>query len=369
VTFAVVIRQIATPLAGFVLITGSWVAPARADRYRDAQWYLKSLKVAEAQRISRGAGVTVAVIDSGVWAGHPDLQGAVLPGANVLGDGGDGRKDINGHGTQMASIIAARGRSGGRGILGIAPEAKILPVRPDDGPLLVSDAIKWSVDHGAKVINMSFVVLEDGQLADAVKQATASDVVLVAASGNDGQGGFEGEYPAAYPDVLGVGATDRDGKVASFSHHGPQVDIVAPGADIAMADLASSGSYAIGNGTSQAAAVVSGAAALIRSKYPELSAAQVVQRLTSTAVDKGPPGRDDAYGYGELDLMAALTAKPSTEPTTAGPTAADAPPASQPDSGGNGSGIPPIVIIGIGAVVLVGAVVGVFVGVRRSRGS
>jgi type VII secretion-associated serine protease mycosin len=359
-------KRIAAVLAAAVLITGGWVTPARADRYRDAQWYLTSLKVAEAQRISTGAGVTVAVIDSGVWAGHPDLHGAVLPGTNVLGDGGDGRKDVNGHGTQMASIIAARGRSGGRGILGIAPEAKILPVRPDDGPLLVSDAIRWSVDHGAKVINMSFVVLEDDRLADAVKQAASSDVVLVAATGNDGQPGFEGEYPAAYPDVLAVGATDRDGKIASFSHHGPQVDIVAPGADIAMADLASSGSYAIGNGTSQAAAVVSGAAALIRSKYPELSALQVVDLLTSTAVDKGPPGRDDAYGYGELDLMAALTAKSSTEPSAA-PTVTDAPPESQTDSGDGGSGIPPLGIIGIGVVVLVGAVAAVFVAVRRSR--
>nr|BFE76293.1 hypothetical protein GCM10020092_095940 [Actinoplanes digitatis] len=102
---------------------------AHADQYRDQQWYLKSLRVQEAHRSTKGAGITVAVIDSGVWAAHPDLKGAVLPGFDVLGKG-DGRDDLEGHGTQMAGVIASRGRSGGNGVLGIAPAAKILPVSP-----------------------------------------------------------------------------------------------------------------------------------------------------------------------------------------------------------------------------------------------
>ena len=343
--------------------------PAYADQYRNAQWYLRALRVSDAQRLTEGAGITVAVIDTGVMANHPDLKGAVLPGTNVLGDGGDGRTDPSGHGTQMASIIAARGRSGSRGVLGIAPEAKILPVRPADGALLASQAIDWSVAHGAKVISMSFAIAGSDGLASAVKAAATADVVLIAGSGNDGQDDSRNRYPGAYPGVLAVGAVDRNGKVAKFSTQGNHVAITAPGVDIPVADGKYPSGYAIVDGTSPATAIVAGAAALIRAKFPELSASEVVERLTSTAVDKGAPGRDDAYGYGELDLMAALTAKPSTQPTTAGPTAADAPPASQPDSDGSGSGIPPIVIIGIGAVVLVGAVVGVFVGVRRSRGS
>jgi type VII secretion-associated serine protease mycosin len=343
--------------------------PAYADQYRNAQWYLKALRVEDAQRLTEGAGVTVAVIDTGVMASHPDLKGAVLPGSNVLGDGGDGRMDPSGHGTQMAGIIAARGRSGSRGVLGIAPQAKVLPVRPADGALLASKAIEWSVAHGAKVISMSFAIAGSDGLANAVKAAAAADVVLIAGSGNDGEQDSTNRYPGAYPEVLAVGAVDRNGKVAKFSTQGSQVAITAPGVDIPVADGHYPSGYAIVDGTSPATAIVAGAAALIRAKYPKLSAAQVVERLTSTAVDRGPPGRDDVYGYGELNLMAALTAKASNEPTTAGPTATDAPPESQPDSDDGGSGIPPIMFIGIGVVVLVGAVAAVFIAVRRSRGA
>jgi type VII secretion-associated serine protease mycosin len=360
--------RVAATLSACSIVVALFAPPAYADEYRNAQWYLKTLRVSDAQRITQGAGVTVALIDSGVSASHPDLKGAVLSGSNVLGDGGDGRTDLNGHGTQMAGIIAARGQGDGRGVLGIAPAAKILPVRPATDTLLVAEAIEWSVGQGAKVISMSFTVAASDDLATAVKDAAAADVVLVAASGNDGQEGPTGQYPAAYSEVLSVGAVDRNGEVANFSTQGTKVGITAPGVDIPVADRKYPSGYAIVDGTSPATAIVAGAAALIRAKYPKLSAAQVVERLTSTAVDRGPPGRDDAYGYGELNLMAALTAKSSTEPS-AGPTVTDAPPESQPDSDEGGSGIPPIMIIGIGVVVLVGAVAAVFVAVRRSRGA
>jgi type VII secretion-associated serine protease mycosin len=343
--------------------------PAGADGKRDAQWYLTALRVADAQRISRGAGVTVAVIDTGVWAGHPDLNGAVLPGTNILGDGGDGRQDLDGHGTAIAGIIAARGRGGSRGLLGIAPEAKVLPIRPYDGSLIVTKAINWAVANGARVINMSFNALESDTLATAVKAAAAADAVLVAASGNDGDKGFKGEYPAAYPEVIAVGSVDRNGALANGSHRGPQVDLVAPGVDIPVL-MANTGSgyYALGNGTSASSAVVAGAAALVRAKYPDMSAADVVRRLESTAVDKGPPGRDDAYGYGELDLMAALTApiaaEPSAEPS-AGATAALPPPTDREE--GSTGGVWPLVILGAGVMLLAGAVIVLVVMLRRTR--
>jgi type VII secretion-associated serine protease mycosin len=338
------------------------VPAAGADRNRDGQWYLDSLRVAEAQRISKGEGVTVAVIDSGVWAGHPDLKGAVLPGFNALGDG-DGRKDTRGHGTQMAGIIAARGRSGDRGVLGIAPAAKILPASPALSSLVVSDAIDWSVEHGAKVINMSFLVLEDDVLAEAVQRAAAADVVLVAGSGNDGQGRQSGyEFPAAYPEVLAVGATDRAGKAAPFSHAGPQLDLVAPGADVTVANGDPDNAYLRVEGTSVATAIVSGAAALIRAKYPKLSAADVVSALESTATDKGPPGRDDTYGNGELNLVAALraAARPSrpAPATSAGAIAG---------TGDDDDRLPVLAIGGVGILLLAGAVIALVVGVRRRR--
>ncbi|HEX8343869.1 MAG TPA: S8 family serine peptidase [Actinoplanes sp.] len=339
--------------------------PASADQYRDMQWYLKSLRIAEAHRMTEGAGVIVAVIDTGVSAAHSDLDGAVLPGKNVLGSGGDGRQDAYGHGTSMAGIIAARGRGGGRGLLGVAPRAKILPVRPSGDTLVTVDAIRWSVAHGAKVINMSFAMDGSDQLADAVKLAADKDVVLVGAAGNSGTGANSQEYPAAYPEVVAVGAVDRTGDVPSFSQRGPQIDLVAPGVDIPTLPRDAEASYKISRGTSEAAAIVSGAAALIRARFPELSAAEVVQRLTSTAVDKGAPGRDDTYGHGSLNLMAALTAKappPSSVPSApaTGPTVVSAP-----DGDDDGSGVP-LLVIGLGVLLLAGAAVAAVLVVRRS---
>ncbi|MEU7907016.1 S8 family serine peptidase [Actinoplanes sp. NPDC049118] len=355
-------RRFSAAALAFLLSSVSWAPPALADQHREGQWYLDDLRVSDVHRITKGGGVTVAVIDSGVWAGHPDLRGAVLPGFNVLGNG-DARQDVRGHGTQMAGIIAARGRSGGRGVLGLAPEAKILPASPALSALVVSEAIDWSVEHGARVINMSFLVLDDETLAAAVKRAARADVVLVAGSGNDGERNGAGyEHPAAYPEVLAVGATDRAGKVMPFSHQGPYLDIVAPGADVVVANGDQDKQYERVEGTSVSTAIVSGAAALIRSKYPELTAAQVVRALESAAVDKGPAGRDDAYGYGELDLVAALDVAASLTP---GPEASTgAPPTS--GSRGDDAGLPAVAIAGIGVLLLGGAVV-LLAFVRRRR--
>jgi type VII secretion-associated serine protease mycosin len=357
-------RRVGVVVVALMLAILMPVPPAKADQVRDGQWYLGSLRVADAQRLTKGEGVTVAVIDSGVWAEHPDLRGAVVPGFNALGKG-DGRKDTQGHGTQMAGIIAARGRSGGQGVLGVAPKARIMPASPALGALVVADAIDWSVDHGAKVINMSFLILEGETLAAAVKRAAAADVVLVAGSGNDGQGVESGyEYPAAYPEVLAVGATDRAGKAAPFSHAGPQLDLVAPGADVIVANGDPDEKYLRVEGTSVSTAIVSGAVALIRSKYPGLSAADVVKVLESTASDRGVAGRDDTYGYGELNLMAALEAAADLEPSRSASPRPSAPGVIA-GVGGDDEGLPRLAIVGFGVLVLVGAVVALVVGLRR----
>ncbi|WP_433725415.1 S8 family serine peptidase [Actinoplanes sp. CA-051413] len=354
---AVMLRGVATVVAAALVMPVLGGAPARADQRRNAQWYLKRLDIAAAHQVSEGAGVTVAVIDTGVQADRPDLKGAVLPGSDVTASG-DGRQDELGHGTAMAGIIAARGHGTGRGLLGIAPRARVLPVRPASGPLVVAKAIEWAVDHDARVINMSFAVGGGDDLAAAVAAAARSDVVLVAATGNDGEEGIDGDYPAAYPEVLAVGASGRKGEATKFSHRGPQLDLVAPGVDIPVIGGKLDREYRVVEGTSASTAIVSGAAALIRSKYPKLSAADVVSVLESTATDKGAPGRDDTYGNGELNLVAAL--KAAARPSRPAPATSAAVIAGT----GDDDDLP---VLAIGILVLTGAVIALVVGVRRRR--
>jgi type VII secretion-associated serine protease mycosin len=358
-----VLRPFAAAFAALVIVLVS-AAPARADAIRDDEWWLKTLDVAQAQRITKGAGVTVAVVDSGVNAQHPDLRGAVLAGHNSV-SGADGRSDTDGHGTAMAGIIAARGR-GGSGLLGIAPDAKILPVRPSNDTFFAAQGIRWAASHGAKVINLSFAIAGSDNLHAAIREAAAADVVLIGAAGNSGDKGNAAEYPVSYPEVLGVGAIDPKGKVLTFSQHGPQVDIVAPGIDMPTAGLGDQ--YRTGYGTSQAAAVVSGAAALIRAKHPDYTAAQVVEVLTATATDKGDKGRDDYYGSGELDLVKALTADVPQPSPTGGPAVTDAPAAARtlPSDDGDG-GVSPLLIVGAGVIILIGAVLIAVVALRRRQ--
>jgi subtilisin family serine protease len=359
--------------------------PARADNIRDAQWFWAPLKVAQAQKISKGAGVVVAVLDTGVDSRHSDLHGAVLPGRQVVQNKPAGDLDTVGHGTGMAGIIAGRGHGRGAGVLGIAPQAKIMPITPANDTYFVGQGVRWAADHGAKVIVLAFGIDDGEGLRAAVSEAAAADLVLIGTSGNTGDKGNEVEFPGAYPEVLTVGAVDRRNRVAAFSNHGPHVDLVAPGVDIPAP--APDDKYVTGTGTSAAAGIVAGAAALIRSRYPQLSAADVVQRLTGTAIDRGAPGRDDYYGAGQLDLLAAL-AGPAASADPAGPAASADPAGSAASAGPAGTAaggapvaapvgapadedgaIPPLVFVAAGVallLVLAGAVL--VVRLRRSGG-
>ncbi|WP_435055508.1 S8 family serine peptidase [Micromonospora aurantiaca (nom. illeg.)] len=288
---------------------GQPAAPADASRVRQDQWHLAFLKVDEAHKISRGAGVLVAVPDTGVDP-HPDLSRNLLEGKNVLTGTGDGLHDTNSHGTAMAGLIAAHGSDGEIGALGLAPEAKILPIissRSDNyGEAdTLAEAIDFAVTQHAGVISVSSAGVTSEKLTRSVKNALAADIVVIAGVGNLPEATTIG-YPAAEEGVIAVSGTDQVGNHASIAVTGSKIDVAAPAVDIYSTSY--DGKYSKGTGTSSATAIVAGAAALIRSKYPNLPAQEVAHRLTATAVDKGPPGRDDQYGYGVIDLVAALTA-------------------------------------------------------------
>lgn len=363
------IAVLAAALAG--ASTALYGSPALADRFRDLQWHLRYLNVAQAHRISTGKGVIVAVIDTGV-SKHPDLAGSVLKGTDFVKPGGDGSTDLVGHGTSVAGLIAAHGKNG-NGALGIAPDAKILPVRVlgtgsndvDYGP-----ALQYAISHGAKIINISIAGPLTPATLNAIDAAKRSDVVIVAGAGNRPQH-FHVMSPAIHEGVVAVGAVDRKGKRAKISVDGPEMDLTAPGED--MTSTADKGLYSVGSsGTSDAAAIVSGAAALLRSKYPKMSADEIVQRLESTATDKGPSGVDREYGYGIVNLVAALSAKdvpassgqPSTPPTS--PAAATPPTTAPTSEAAPASSGTPLVFGGLVVAVLVAGLVAVLT-LRRKR--
>jgi type VII secretion-associated serine protease mycosin len=307
--------------------------PAAADTIRDREWALSALHAQTAWRTTKGAGVTVAVLDTGVDATHPDLTGQVLPGKDLIGFGAArGDKTWANHGTAMAAIIAGHGHGPGRGdgVLGLAPEARILPVRVilqekdpkrDEARSKRGDAlpqgIRWAVDHGADVINLSLgddsaTAAPVAAEADAIRYALGKGVVVIASAGNSGDKADRSSYPAAYPGVIAVTAVDSRGKHPDFSTHRWYAAVSAPGADIVLADP--SRRYYDGLGTSAACAYVSGAAALIRSAYPKLTPLQIRQVLQETARHKPEGGRSDEMGAGEIDPAAALAAAAGLKP-------------------------------------------------------
>jgi type VII secretion-associated serine protease mycosin len=314
-------------------------APAQADAVRDADWALDALHAQQAWRTTQGKGITVAVLDTGVDGTHPDLTGQVLPGKDMVGFGAKrGDSSWARHGTGMAGIIAGHGHGPGNsdGVLGIAPEAKILPVRvilEDKDPQrkkarttrggALAEGIRWAADHGADVINLSLG--DDSRTAhpekledEAVQYALSKGVVVVASAGNGGENGDRASYPAAYPGVIAVAAADRYGNHASFSTRRWYTAVSAPGVDVVIADP--DRSYYEGWGTSTASAYVSGTAALIRSAYPKLSPAQIKRLLEDTTRDTPAAGRDDSLGTGFVDPAAALKAAASLKPESPVPS-------------------------------------------------
>ncbi|SCE80859.1 Serine protease, subtilisin family [Micromonospora mirobrigensis] len=256
--------------------------------------------------VKSSAGQVIAVVDTGVNLTHEDLAGRLVPGFNAI-DPAAQPVDDNGHGSMVAGVAAAD-TDNGKGIAGVAWGGRIMPVKAvgADGSGSDSDIIEgivWAADHGATVINLSLVGPDDNPaLHEAITYATGRGAVVVAAAGNEGTG--VAQYPAAYPEVIAVGATDGGGNLTDFSSYGDWLDLVVPGLKIHSTGLDQS--YPVVDGTSFSAALVSGVAALVRTKYPDFTPARVRERLTMTARDSGPRGLDPYYGYGVVDSFRAV---------------------------------------------------------------
>jgi len=294
------------------------IAPARADSIRDAQYWLDSLGISEAWNTTRGEGVMIAIIDSGIDAGHPDLRGAVVGGTDVSGAGSASGAPVAGsaHGTMVASLAAGRGSSAGSGVIGAAPEASILSVslsfgagkRPGDAQ--VADGVVWAVDHGADIISLS---LTRNQLDwpeswdEAFLYAEQNDVVVVAAAGNRGSGTDQVGAPATIPGVLAVGGINRAGSASDVaSTEGITIGVVAPSENLVGA--VPGGGHRYWQGTSGATPIVAGIAALVRAAHPELSAAAVIDRIVRSADPVTSAVPDPEYGYGVVDAREAVEA-------------------------------------------------------------
>lgn len=403
----------AVALAAGTLAASLMAAPdARADSWRDKEYWLAESGITKAWEISKGANVKVAVIDSGVDGQHPDLKGAMAGGTDASGAGNpDGQKSIGSkpeHGTLVATMLAGRGHqpadskatptpgakpsTGPDGIVGVAPEAQILAVSawlgsPNPGGKTdqeqIPAAVRWAVDNGARVINISLgsTSPEWPQSWDAAfLYAEQKDVVIVAAAGNRVGGNVQVGAPATIPGVLTVAGLDRGGAASiDSSSQGISIGVAAPAEDLIGG--MPGGGYAEWAGTSGATPIVSGVAALIRSKWPEMTASQVINRIVTTAKDAGAAGKDPIYGFGVLNAEAALkddvpetkvnplgsisdwirvhrrgeapttpAAVPGNTPTSAAPTLPNAtvPVAEAPSE--LDSAIPAVVVIGFGAL-------------------
>jgi subtilisin family serine protease len=308
-----------TPLVLLVVLlcalAAATPAGAATDPLRSQQWGLDTIEADPAHATSTGAGAVVAVVDSGVFAGHPDLAGRLRPGRDIVQDDAT-PQDGDGHGTHVTGVIAAD-KGNGVGIEGVAPAAHILPIRvlDNDGvgtPEDVAKGIDYAVAHGADVINLSLggdalstIIGDDPKLVAAVERAVKAGVVVVAASGNDSLPYCE--QPLTEGRILCVGSVDRR-DVRSF--YSSSADLMGPGgsglggADEDILSTWKDGKYMDLAGTSQATPHVSGVAALLVARG--LRGQAVINRILSTARDAGLPGEDDIYGAGILNARAAV---------------------------------------------------------------
>lgn len=321
-----------------------------ATRFTDTPPAFQSMQVERAWAVTRGAGVTVAVVDSGVDASSPRLSDVVRNGTDLVDDG-DGRTDDFGHGTIIAGQIAAQ-TSADSGLVGLAPDAVILPVRvfagtddeavragngPDIGRL--ADGIRYAADHGAQIINVSSSTpTDDDRLRSAVADAVAQGSLVIASADNRTDGETDGvRYPAGYPGVIGVAALSADGVVTDASIHGPHVSLAAPGENVMSLTTLGGDCYfpqqSEGPATSFAAAYVAAAAALVASAHPDETSAQWGYRLEVTARRADPDVRDDVSGWGVVQPYSALTLVPGPDlrgPESPFADAADEPAAASP---------------------------------------
>lgn len=303
--------------------------PSYTDKLTETPWPLTRLHPELAWPMTKGDGVIVAVIDSGVSTIHPSLKDQVLPGKDFVQSTGVGDCDQAAHGTFVAGIIAGL-RLPGAGFYGVAPGAKILPIRvmendqesfDRDLPNIIATAIDYAVDHGAGVINLSLVTQPTPKLAASVSRALSQNVIVVAAAGNDGtaQNANQPAYPAAYDGVIAVAGVDEQDKHVATSTSGDYVDVAAPGVRI-QGPAPQGGGFGLrsGGGTSFAAPYVAGTAALLRAYYPDLTPQQITDRITATA-DHPPSGRDPQVGFGTVNPYRAVAALLDTGAAGAAP--------------------------------------------------
>jgi type VII secretion-associated serine protease mycosin len=290
---------------------------------KSTPWSLQRILLDQLRAQATGKGVTVAVIDTGVDDSNPQLRGAMAPGGGDFVGSTDGTQDLEGHGTRVAGIIAARPMKG-TGFVGLAPDAKILSFRytgaqdKQGNSRTMSAAISAAVAKGAKIINISSDTADkrdNTELRNAVATAVKSGALVVAAAGNDGADGTSADtYPASYPGVLAVAASDRNDERAFFSQAGDFVDVAAPG--VGMVSTVPKGGQCTADGTSFAAPYVAGLAALLKEKHPNWTAAQIATRIEQTAQRPGR-GPNRYIGWGVVDPVAALSddTTPASSPT------------------------------------------------------
>lgn len=365
-----------------------------SKNYEGRPWALQRVNLDELWAQSKGKGVQVAVIDTGVDVEHPQLTGAVdvSKGKNYLPEKDDkgekiergnahGTTDTVGHGTRVAGIIAARPAKD-TGFVGLAPEATIIPVKQNDAEghgtaATLATSIRYAVDAGAEVINISQdtanAVKPDASLKSAVDHALGKEVVVVASAGNDGLGGKDKTtYPASYEGVLAVASSDRNNERAPFSQAGDFVGVAAPGVD--MISTVPGGGHCPDNGTSFSAPYVAAVATLLKSTYPKWTAAQVVAQIEQTA-ERSIPGHDRLVGWGVIDPVKALTTVDPAHP-------AESPSAEQSGARAKAPDVTPLhpgetpeerntrlgTYATVGALVLAAGLGGTAVAVRDARG-
>jgi subtilisin family serine protease len=283
-----------------------------------AQYALAKLRLPQAHALARGNDTVIAVIDSGIDAGHPELKGAIADEFDALGS----KEGPHVHGTGIAGVLVAHAR-----LMGSAPLARILAIRAFGAAasgaastsFVILKSLDYAASHSARIVNMSFAGPKDPLVERGVAAAAGKGMVLVAASGNAGPKSPP-LYPAANPNVIAVSATDPDDKLFAASNRGAHIAIAAPGVDIFLP--APDGKYQMTSGTSFSAAYISGLAALVLQRNPALKPEELRSILTKTARDLGAPGRDDSFGAGEADAFAAVSAVPAgTVPVAATPDA------------------------------------------------